>query len=255
MGSDNDWEEILVTERLTKRFGGLVAVKDVDFSLRKGEVRAIIGPNGAGKTTFFNLLAGTHKRTSGKIIFKGHDITSMAVHERVKLGIGRSFQIVNVCRGLSVRKNIEIAAVGGLKKGTSPFGVVNYTKACEHAGELLREFGLDEYGGNLAESLLYGNQKKLEVVLALALEPDVLLLDEPAAGADEEGVRSMMSLVKQLASLGKTVLITDHDIKFVLEVADRITVFNQGEILAEGLPREISGNRLVQEAYLGLAAE
>jgi len=247
-------ETILATERLTKKFGGLVAVDNVNFFLQRGEIRAVIGPNGAGKTTLFNLIAGTIQPTSGKIFFKRKDITALSVCERVKFGLGRSFQEVNICRGLTVRQNVEIATQNALKKSPSPFEIVDMRQARERASHLLREFNLENDAEIEAECLIHGNQKRLETMLALALEPEILLLDEPASGADEEGVAAIMELIKAV-STDRTILLTDHDIKFVMGVADRITVLDQGKIIAEGSLTEIAQNKMVQEAYLGVATQ
>ncbi len=247
-------DTILTTEGLTKKFGGVVAVDNVNFFLTRGEIRAIIGPNGAGKTTLFNLIAGVMRPTSGRIFLKGKDIGSIPAYRRVKLGLGRSFQEINICHCLTVRKNVEIATQGALKKRPSPFEVVDMREARKHAVHLLREFHLEKDGELKAECLIHGDQKKLETMLALALKPEILLLDEPAAGADEDGVLAIMELIRTV-SKDRTILLTDHDIKFVMGIADTITVLDQGRIIAEGPPADIAQNKIVQDAYLGVPTQ
>ncbi|MBA7535440.1 Lipopolysaccharide export system ATP-binding protein LptB [subsurface metagenome] len=243
-------EVILETKELTKSFGGLTAVDHVSFSLRRGEIRALIGPNGAGKTTLFNLIAGVLKPTSGQVFFKGKDITTLPPYKRVKLKIGRSFQLINIFPGLSVRENVEIGTQAFFKRGASPLEIIGREGIRSRAEGILGEFGLAEHSSVKAGAIVYGDQKKLEAVLALASEPELLLLDEPAAGTDEKGVSLIIELIKVI-SRDRTVLLTDHDVKFVMKIADVITVLDRGRIIAEGPPSEISGNEEVEAAYLG----
>ena len=240
----------LETKRLTKRFGGLIATYEVNLKLEEGEVRALIGPNGAGKTTLFNLIAGTLKPTSGSIIFYGLDITKLSPYRRVKLGIGRSFQLVNIFPELSIRKNVEIAVQAYFKKRTSPFEIVDREKIKRRTEEVLGKFEWREDLGIEAGLLNHAEQKKLETVLALASDPKLLLLDEPAAGLDEDEVSEVIDVIKN-ASVNRTILLTDHDIKFVMGVASKISVLHQGRIIAEGSPLEISENNEVERIYLG----
>lgn len=241
---------ILETKELTRRFGGLTAIDGVNFSLGEEEIRALIGPNGAGKTTLFNLITGVLKPTRGKVFFKGRDITALPPYRRVKLGIGRSFQLINIFPELSIRGNVEIAVQACFKKATSPLEIVNRESIRSRTEEILEKF---EWAGKLdveAGALTHAEQKKLETILALASEPGLLLLDEPTAGLDEDEISHTIGLIKD-TSENRTVLLTDHDVKFVMRIATKITVLHQGKIIAEGLPSEISENRAVEEAYLG----
>lgn len=243
-------EIILETKELTKRFGGLIAVDHVNFSLQRGELRALIGPNGAGKTTLFNLIAGVLKPTSGQVFFKGRDITTLPPYKRVKLKIGRSFQLVNIFPGLSVRENVEIGAQAFFKRRTSPVEMISREAIRNRAEGILEGFGLAENSSVKAAAIVYGDQKKLEAMLALASEPELLLLDEPASGTDEKGVSLIIELIKEI-SVNRTVLLTDHDVKFVMKIADVITVLDRGRVIAEGSPSEISQSKEVEAAYLG----
>jgi branched-chain amino acid transport system ATP-binding protein len=248
--SENPTMTILETQGLTRRFGGLTAVENVEFSLRKGEIRAIIGPNGAGKTTFFNLITGMLKPTSGKIFFKGGDISTLPPYRRVKLGIGRSFQLINIFPELSIRENVEIAVQARFKKRTSPLEIVDRGMVRRWSQDLVARFEWTEESKVKAGTLTHAGQKKLETILALASEPELLLLDEPTAGMDESEMSFTIDLIKD-TSKNRTVLLTDHDVKFIMRIATQITVLHQGKIIAEGLPLDISRNREVEEAYLG----
>ncbi|MEW5723718.1 MAG: ABC transporter ATP-binding protein [Thermodesulfobacteriota bacterium] len=241
---------VLTTESLTLKFGGLTAVNRVNLTLEQGETRVLIGPNGAGKTSLFNLITGMLKPTSGRIFFQGREITGQPPYRRIKLGMGRSFQLVNLFPKLTVRKNIEIAVQASLKARVSPFELVNRRRIALLAEEVLERYEWESDPEVRAGVLVYGDQKKLETVMALVSEPDLLLLDEPAAGVDEKEIGKIIATIKA-KSEGRTVLITDHDIKFVMKIADRITVMDQGSVIAEGSPAEIACNPRVEEIYLG----
>lgn len=247
---ENQSTVILETKDLTRRFGGLMAIDDVNFSLAKGEIRALIGPNGAGKTTLFNLITGVLKPTWGRVFFKGQDITALPPYHRVKLGIGRSFQLINIFPELSIRGNVEIAVQACFKKRTSPIEIVDRELIRARTEEILKRFEWIGESNVKAGTLTHADQKKLETILALASEPELLLLDEPTAGMDESEISFTIDLIKEM-SKNRTVLLTDHDVKFIMKIATWITVLHQGEIIAEGLPSEISRNREVEEAYLG----
>jgi branched-chain amino acid transport system ATP-binding protein len=238
---------LLSTHGLTRHFGGLRAVDTVDFELIDGEIHALIGPNGAGKTTFVSLLSGRVEPQAGRIIFAGEDITSNPAHQRVIKGIAYTFQITSIYRNLSVFENVELAAQTGAKRshsGGKPLSIEQrVTEALTHVGLLDRR---DETAGELA----YGHQRLLEVAMGLALEPRLLILDEPTQGLSDREIEDFCQLIKDLSSQ-VTVLLIEHNMPVVMKVADRITVLNAGQILASGTPSAIRANPDVQRAYLG----
>ena len=243
-------QPLLETEKVTIRFGGLAAVNQVDFALYEREIRALIGPNGAGKTTLFNLITGVLKPDSGKVFFRGKEITRLPAYHRMKLGMGRSFQLVNLFPELTVKKNVEIAVQASLKKKTHPFEVVDVKGVRRRAEEIFAEFDWIKDPHIEAGALIYAEQKKLETLMALASNPELVLLDEPSAGVDENDIYLIIDMIKQIAE-ARTILFTDHDIRFVMKIAHKITVMDQGCIIAEGLPREIAENSQVNEVYFG----
>ena len=241
---------ILEIQDVTRRFGGLTAVNQVSMALRSGEIRALIGPNGAGKTSLFNLITGVLKCSAGRIRFKGEEIAHLPPYKRLKLGIGRSFQLVNLFANLSVAENIQIAVQGALKRKTHPLERID-RKSIEHkTDETLTRFQWFKDRAAKAGSLIYAEQKKLETLMALTSEPDLLLLDEPTAGIDEDDINLMVDMIR-LSSESRTVLLTDHDVRFVMKIADKISVLDQGEIIAEGTPDEIAEDPKVDEVYMG----
>jgi len=241
----------LECEGLTKRFGGLEAVKQVDLRVESGERRAIIGPNGAGKTTLFSLISGLYPVTSGKIRIFGKEITHVPSHRRTALGLGRTFQITNLFPTLSVVENLVIAAMGmrGMKfqmvRPLRTYGEI-YGKALEE----LEKAGMAEKRGELVKNLSYGEQRQIEVTLALISKPVVLLLDEPTAGLSPADSAMMAEMIQRLDA-GITVLLIEHNMDVALQVAGRITVLHLGGVFAEGSPEEIRRNREVQEIYFG----
>ncbi len=243
-------DAILRVENVCRRFGGLLAVNDVTLTLRRGEVRALIGPNGAGKTSLFNLVAGALNCTSGRIQFKGSEISHLPAHRRFKLGIGRSFQIVNLFAGLTVRENVRLGAQAALKKATHPLEWISPRAVEARTDEIFDRYPWFQNPAAMAGSLIYAEQKKLETLMALTSDPDLLLLDEPAAGIDENDISIMVEMIRSLAT-NRTVLLTDHDIRFVMAIADRISVLDQGAIIAEGTPEEVAANPKVEEVYFG----
>lgn len=242
--------EILKTRNVTRRFGGLTAVDQVNLTLQSGEIRALIGPNGAGKTSLFNLITGVLKCTAGQIQFKGEEISHLPPYKRFRLGIGRSFQLVNLFKNLTVEENVRIAVQGALKKRTHPLERVDRKCIERKTDETLTRFQWFKDRAATAGSLIYAEQKKLETLMALTSEPDLLLLDEPTAGIDEDDINLMVDMI-HLSSKNRTVLLTDHDVRFVMKIADRITVLDQGAIIAEGAPDEIAENSKVEEVYIG----
>jgi len=240
---------LLTTQGLSRRFGGLTAVKDVDFSLEAGEIRAIIGPNGAGKTTFVGMICGRIEPSAGRIMFDGQDITDLRTWRRVGRGIAYTFQITSVFLNLSCFDNVALAA----QRSLSRFG----RRAWPGHAELVRVVmaSLDRVGlaarcDALASTLSYGHQRLLEVAIGLALHPRLLILDEPTQGLAEDEIVDFCALVRAIAR-DATVLLIEHNMPVVMELAGRITVMNNGAILAEGTPEEIKANHHVQEAYLG----
>jgi branched-chain amino acid transport system ATP-binding protein len=248
-----DSEIIFETKNLRKEFGALVAVNDVSIKVRKGTLHAIIGPNGAGKTTFFNLLSGNLEPTTGQVYFKGRDITHQPVHKTIHFGIGRSFQITNIFPNLTVFENIRLASQALGKDNFKFFRETAVFKQYEErTWEVIELVGLKGRAATFAKTLPHGDQRKLELGMILAPDPEVLLLDEPTAGMAAEQVPELIALIQGIQQgSDKTVMLVEHNMNVVMSVSDVITVMHQGAILAEGTPSEIAANETVQTAYLG----
>jgi branched-chain amino acid transport system ATP-binding protein len=248
---------ILEARNLSKQFGGLKAVDSVSVEVPEGGIFGIIGPNGAGKTTFFNLITATLRRTSGDVLFDGKPITDLSVERVARLGIARTFQNIKLFRALNVLENVKAGFY--IRTGTGFFDAIFHTprygadeKLAEKQGrELLASVGLAGRAEMLAGNLSYGLQRRLEIARALALSPKLLLLDEPAAGMNPSETEELMEFVKELHHRGVTIVVIEHDMKFIMNLCDRIVVINSGQKLAEGTPAEITANPLVVEAYLG----
>jgi urea transport system ATP-binding protein len=240
---------ILETRGLAKFFGGLIAVDRVDFFLEEKELRSLIGPNGAGKTTFFNLITGHLQADEGGIFFRGREITNQPVYSRARLGIGRKFQSPTVFDELTVFDNIRVAT-----RGSSPPFSLFFRRFDpeydENAKQLLERVRLGEKRNWPASKLSHGERQWLEIAMVLGSKPRLLLLDEPTAGMTPAETRQTARLLKEIASDTSTVVI-EHDIKFVREIASKITVLHKGAILAEGLLEDIAGNDTVRKVYLG----
>jgi len=240
---------ILRTERLTVRFGGLTALNQVDFAICRDEIRAIIGPNGAGKSTFFNCLTGVLRPSSGSIIFAGEDITGLPPDRISRRGIARSYQITNILPNATALENTRIAA----QSRRHAWSMLTHHRAhrdlVEKAESALDAVGLLAKADELAANLSHGEQRTLEIAIALATEPRLLCLDEPTAGMSAAETHDTMELVRRIAR-NLTILIVEHDMQVVMALAHRITVFHYGEILAEGTPAEIQENPRVLEVYL-----
>jgi branched-chain amino acid transport system ATP-binding protein len=244
---------ILETRNLGKTFGGLVAVDDVSIRIARGSTHSIIGPNGAGKTTFFNLLTGRYKPTRGSVIFKGEDITSLAVHKRAHRGMGRSFQITNIFPNLTVLENVRLAvqALGGVnfrfwRRADS------YTEYTRKAHDILAQLGLQAMANAPASILPHGGKRKLELAILLAADAELLLLDEPTAGMASEQVPELMSIIAGLSrSRERTIVMVEHNMNVVMGISDRITVMSSGRVLTEGTPQQIASDKTVQDVYLG----
>jgi len=246
-------EILFETVNLSKHFGALAAVDDVSLQICANTLHAIIGPNGAGKTTLFNLLSGNLKPTSGKVFYKGADITGQPIYRMIHLGIGRSFQITNVFPNLTVFENIRLASQA-MQKGNYKFLTdASRLEACEkRTWEVVEIVGLKDKALNLARMLPHGDQRKLELGMILAPDPEVLLLDEPTAGMAAEQVPELIHLIQEIQRDGtKTVILVEHNMNVVMSISDTITVMNYGKKLAEGTPSEITKNKEVQTAYLG----
>ena len=235
-------DNILSGENITKRFGGLVAVNDVSFTLKKGEILGLIGPNGAGKTTLFNIISGYYRPEEGKVYFKGEDVTGKRPYEMARRGVGRTFQIVKPLQALSVLDNVTISAL--LRHGQKE-------KAAEKAKEVLEFTGLYDMRFNKAGSLNLEEKKTLELSRALALEPELLLLDEVGSGLNPTEIDEVLTLLRKISSRGITMLIVEHVMRAIMNISQRILVLHHGSKLAEGTPAEIAKDVEVVEAYLG----
>ena len=247
---------LLRVENVTKRFGSLVAVGGVSLTVEPGELRAVIGPNGAGKTTFFNLISGFLTPTSGRIIFDGQDVTDLMPARRVWRGMARTFQITEVFPELPVFENLQIAvevAAGLRLRIRLSQAETNAVRA--RTCELLEMSGLSSKAHRLVGELSHGDQRATEIMMALALKPRLLLLDEPTAGMGDQETYDITQLIKKLHKSEKlSMVLIEHDMRVILHLADRIMVLAEGNVLAEGTPKEVTANEAVQAAYLGTAA-
>lgn len=242
---------VLRLEKLTRHFGELAAVQDVSFCVQPGENRAIIGPNGAGKTTLFNLISGEFPPSGGRVWFQEEDITHLPCHAIAQRGMARSFQLNNLFPEFSVYDNIAFAVQTRHAKRDAMFQASRkLTGLDENVGQILEQIGLETYAQQLAAELSYGDQRHLEIGLALATHPQLLLLDEPTSGISPVETKKTIELIKVI-SKDITLLLIEHDMDVVMSVSDRILVMHYGQVLAEGTPEEIERNDAVQEAYLG----
>ena len=241
---------LLETVGLQRAFGGLQAVRSVNFRLDRGEIRAIIGPNGAGKTTLLNLICGRLRPTAGRVVYDGADITHLPAHARVGRGIVYTFQIVSIFRTLTVDENVALAARRLLMQGPLRHFTVNPRAAAERVDYALTRVGLADARDRLAGSLPYGHQRLLEVAMALASAPHLLALDEPTQGLAPDEIAGLVALIRDIAKTA-TILLIEHNMQVVLDLSRRITVMDNGSIIAEGTPAEIEANADVQRVYLG----
>ena len=248
--------ELLSTHGLTRQYGGLVAVDEVDFELYPNRIHAIIGPNGAGKTTLVSLICGRTTPSSGRIRFKGNDITGLSSAKRVQSGIVYTFQVTSVFSNLSCYENVALSVQRNLRaqqKGTSPLGkwsMVSEADIEQAVSKYLLEVGLEGVETQIAGTLPYGHQKLLEVAMSLAADPKLLILDEPTQGLAEAEIENLIQLIREI-SKSVNVLLIEHNMEVVFNLAEHVTVMDNGSILAEGTPTEIENNHAVQASYLG----
>jgi branched-chain amino acid transport system ATP-binding protein len=242
---------MLLIEALVKSFDDFMAVNRANLTVGKGEIVAVIGPNGAGKTTLFNLITGLIKPDGGKITFKGEDISKLPPYEICRKGIARSFQIVNIFPRLTAFRNVQVAVLSQQRRSRQLFYPAR-NLAVEETDSILQSVGLQEKAHAVAGSLSHGDQKILEIAIALGNEPELLILDEPTAGMSPEETSATMELVRRLARMrGLTILFCEHDMDIVFSIAKSIMVMRQGRTIIQGSPEEVRGNKEVQEAYLG----
>jgi len=248
---------LLQVEGLTKVFGGLTAVRDVDFSVAEGEIVGLIGPNGAGKTTLFNMLAGSSVPTRGRVRFAGEDCTGEPAHAMARRGVTRTFQITSLFPALTAYENVLAGTYRTTRRGwvDALFGARAQAEeeaaAAQRARDVLGFAGLAERAGELADALSYGEQRKLEIAIALAASPRLLLLDEPAAGLNPDEGQRLIALIRQIRERGTTVLLVEHHMRVVMGVCDRLIVIDHGEKIAEGPPVAVANAPEVIRVYLG----
>ena len=249
--------QLLTINDLNMHFGGLKAIVDLSFSIDQGEIRGLIGPNGAGKTTLFNVISGVYQPTKGSLVFKDKDISNLKPHRTAKLGIVRTFQAITLFKNFSALKNVMVGC--HLHSRYNYWGALfdtpntkNNEKENErNAMEILELMGLAQYKDELAANLPHGHQRALGISIAMAGEPELLLLDEPCTGMNTEETAEMVGLINKIRSRGITILLIEHDMKVVMGICDKITVINFGMKIAEGTPEQIQNDEGVHEAYLG----
>jgi branched-chain amino acid transport system ATP-binding protein len=248
-----DFSPLIETRDLTMSFGGNTAVNQVNLKVEPYRLKSLIGPNGAGKTTLFNLLSGQYKPTAGRVLFKGQDITGLGPADRTKLGLGRSFQLTNIFPALTVLENVRVALQSKAEIGYTFWRSYQfYSDLEDRAYGLLQQVLLDHRWSDEAGSLTHGEKRKLEIAILLALEPEVLLLDEPTAGMSLEEVPAILEIIQQIkAGRNRTILLVEHKFDMIMTVSDTIAVLKNGILICDDRPEVVVQNREVQEAYLG----
>ena len=245
---------MLEIKNISKSFGGLMALRDISLDVAERQIYGLIGPNGAGKTTLFNLVTGYYPSTAGAILFFGQEITGLRAHEIARLGIARTFQNIRLFGTMTVKENIQVAQNIHARSGVSSLFQMysaGERRLRQDADELMNRLGLWEKRDEQSPSLSYGEQRRLEIARALALEPKLLLLDEPAAGMNEAESADLLERIREIREMGRTVLLIEHDMKVVMGICDRIAVLSFGELITQGTPEEIQANDAVIDAYLG----